>query len=78
MHCYIVSNANLSCGKSICTVIFQYMLLIENYAHGVKENGCEDMNSSYTMENTLKLSYRLKISRIFYWIVMLLPGRYWY
>ena len=40
--------------------------LIENYARVVKENGCWAVNTNNTLENTLKMPYRLNVSRIFY------------
>ena len=39
---------------------------IENYARGVRENGSGAVKSSNTMENTLKLPYRLNVLLIFY------------
>ena len=48
------------------------MWLIENYAHGVKENGSGNMNCCNTVENIPKLPYRRNVlehfteSRIFY------------
>ena len=40
--------------------------LVENYARVVKENECGAVNKNNTIENTLKMPYRLNVLRIFY------------
>ena len=46
--------------------MFVEMWPIENYARDIKENGSGDVNSSNTMENTLKLPSRGNASFIYY------------
>ena len=44
-------------------VSWNILLLIEKYASGDKENSSGDVNSSNTMENALRLTYKGNVSR---------------